>query len=168
MAGGVRATGLIFNGSDDSQHAVPAADAINAKAVGTIEARQRLRLIVTAVAGLRFLIEDVADFRGIGRVADPPLLVEDADFYHAGLVGDGLDGVVESLAIVAQHVVRGAAIDHIAHPLGAGQRALLQVLPMQPDNEKTQQTEHQRHRDRQQENKFHADAVRPVGTMFHR
>src|ERR1035438_8748039 len=110
---GVGATGLIFDGGDDSQHTLPAT-AINTKAVGAIQARQRLRLSVTAVAGLGRLVEDVADLRWIGGVADPPLLVKDADLDHAGLVLHGVNGVVESLAIVAQHVVGGAVLDYVA------------------------------------------------------
>ncbi len=143
MAVGVRAAGLIFDGSDNSQHALPAI-AINAKAVGAIQARQRLRLSVAAVAGLRRLVENVADFRWIGGVADPPLLVKDAHLDHAGLVRHGLDRVVESLAIVAQHVVGGAALDYIADPLGAGQRGCFQVLAMQSDIQVSEKGEDRR------------------------
>src|ERR1035441_3825351 len=94
VAVGVGAARLIFDGSDNSQHPLPAV-AIDAKAVGAIQARQWLRLGMAAIAGLRRLIEDVADFRWISGVADPPLLVKDAHLDHAGLVRHGLDRVVE-------------------------------------------------------------------------
>src|ERR1700690_725713 len=130
---GVGATGLILEGSDYSQHMLSAGVAINSKAIGTIQARQRLRLRVAAVKGPALLVEDMADFRRIGGVADPALLVKNAHLDHAGFIGDGLDGVVKSLAIVMQHVVSGAAADDIADPLSAGQGSCFQVLPMQSD-----------------------------------
>src|SRR5271169_6154630 len=102
---GVGAARLILDGSDNSQHTMPAAIAINAKAVGAIQARQRLRLRVTSIAGLGCLIENMADFFRIGGVTDSPLLVKDGELDHARLVRHGLDRVVESLAVVAQHVV---------------------------------------------------------------
>ena len=133
--------------------------AINAKAVGTIQARQRLRLVVAAVAGLGRLVENVADFLGIGGVADPPLLVKDAHLDHAGLVGHGLNGVVESLAIVAQHVVGGAALDHVADPLGAGQGGGFQMLAMQSDIQVSEKSEDDDHDRQQRTDQLRTDAV---------
>ena len=43
VAGGIGAGRLVFNGSDDAQDAL-LAGAINAKTVGPVQARQRLRL----------------------------------------------------------------------------------------------------------------------------
>src|SRR5271157_5310624 len=138
---GIGAAGPVFDGSDDSQHTLPAVAAINTETVGTIEARQRLGLIVAAITGFSLLVDDVADFREIGGVADPALLVEDAYLDHAGFIGHGLYRVVESLAIVAQHVIRGAVIDDIADPLGAGQSGRFKVLAMQLDIQISQQAE---------------------------
>src|SRR5580704_2216949 len=146
MAFSIRAARLIFDRGDNSEYPVPAAVAINAKAVGAIQAGQRLRLSVAAIAGLGRLVENVANFGRVGRVADPPLLIKDSYLDHAGLVRHGLDRVVESLAIVAQHVVRRAAPDYIADSFRAGQRGGFQMLAMKADDEKTQQTENQRHR----------------------
>ena len=157
--------GLIFDGSDDSQHAVPAAIAINAKAVRTIQPRQRLRLSVAAVAGLGRLVENVADFGWIGGVADPPLLVKDAHLDHAGLVRHGLNRVVEPFAIVAQHVVRGAALDYIADPLGAGQRGRFQMLAVQSDIQISEQREDDDHHRQQRTNQLRTDAVTSAASI---
>src|ERR1035438_7285516 len=141
---GVGTTGLIFDRSDNSQHTL-AATAINTKAVGAIQARQRLRLSVTAVAGLGRLVEDVADLGWIGGVADTPMLVKNAHLGHTGLGGNGLNRVVEPLAIVAQHVVGGAAPDYVATPLGAGQRGCFQMLAMQSDIQVSEKSEDDDH-----------------------
>src|SRR3984885_9323723 len=133
MARGVRASKLIFNGSDNSEHPLPAAVAVNAKAVRAIQARQRLRLGMAAEAGLGGFVEDMADFRRISRVADRPLSIKNADLDHARFGGGGLNRGGESLAIVAQHVVSRAAFDYVADALGTGQRGCFQVLAMQSD-----------------------------------
>src|ERR1700678_2189360 len=145
MASGVRASKLIFEGSDNSEHPVAAAVAVNTKTVRPIQARQRLRLGMAAVAGLGGFVEDMADFRRISRVAYRPLSIKNADLDHARFVGDGLNRVVESLAIVAQHVIRGAALDYIADSLGAGQRGCFQMLAMQSDIQISEQRENHDH-----------------------
>src|SRR5208337_5093337 len=76
VAVGVGTTGLILDGSDNSEHTLSVSAAINAKAVGAIQARQRLRLVMAAIAGLRLLVEHMADFGRIGGVANPSLLVQ--------------------------------------------------------------------------------------------
>ena len=115
---------------------------------------------MAAVAGLGRLVEDVVHFRCIGGVADPALLVKDAHLDHAGLVGHGLNGVVEAFAIVAQHVVGGAALDHIADPLGAGQRGCFQMLAVQSDIQISEQSEDDDHHRQQRPDQFRTDAVR--------
>src|SRR5271170_6765068 len=97
VAAGIGATRLIFDGGDNSQYSVPAAIAINAKAVGTVQAGQGLSLIVAAVAGLRRLVENMADFGGVGGITDSPLRVKDSHLDHAGIVRHGPDRVVEPL-----------------------------------------------------------------------
>src|SRR5450755_3616584 len=99
MAFCIRATGPIFDGCDNAEYALAAGIAVNAEAVGTIQARQRLGLIVTAVAGLSFFIENVAYFRRVGGVADPALLVKDAHLDHARFIRDALDRVVKTGAV---------------------------------------------------------------------
>src|SRR5271166_1043207 len=139
MAGGVRATGLVFDGSDDAHDARAAIGAINTKAIRTIQARQRLRSYMTAVAGLGGLVEDVIYFGGIGRVADPAFGIEDSHLDHAGFVRNGLNGVVEPLAVVAQHEVSGVALDYVTHTVRAGQRGGFQVPALQSNVEISQQ-----------------------------
>ena len=129
VATGIGAVGLIFDGGDNSQHPLTGT-AINAKAVGAIQTRQRLRLRVAAIAGLSALVENSADFLRIRGIADPAFLVKNAYLHHARLVRYGLDRTVEALAIVAQHVVDGGAPDDIADPLGVG---CFQVLAMESD-----------------------------------
>src|ERR1700685_2452963 len=126
MASGVRASKLIFEGSDNSEPRGAPAVAVNTKTVRPIQARQRLRLGMAAVAGLGGFVEDMADFRPVSRVADRPLSIKNAELDHARFVGDGLNRVVESLAIVAQHVVSRAAFDYVADALGTGQRGCFQ------------------------------------------
>src|SRR5208282_470844 len=156
---GVGATGLIFDGSDNSEHALPIGAAINAKAIGTIQARQRLGLGVAAITGLPLLVEDVADFRRIGGVADPSLLVKDADLDHAGLIRDGFDGVVETFSIVSQHVISCAAADDIADPLGACQGGGFQILAMQSDIQVSEESEDDEHDRKQRPDQFCANAL---------
>ena len=59
MAGGVGARGLVLDGSDHAQHA-RVVGAIDAEAVGTLQKRERLGLLVTAVAGLGILVDGAA------------------------------------------------------------------------------------------------------------
>ena len=114
---------------------------------------------MAAVAGLGGLVEDVADFGGVGGVADSALAIEDAHLGDAGLFGDGLNGVVKSLAIVVQHVVRGAASDHVADPFGAGQGGGFEVLAMQSDIEVSENCEDDEHDGEQGTDQLRADAV---------
>jgi hypothetical protein len=81
----------------------------------------------------------MVEFGRISRVGDPAFFVEDANLGHAGLIRESADGAVQTLAVVAQHVVRRTACDDIADPLRTQQRRLLQMLPVQADVEVTQQ-----------------------------
>ena len=85
VAGGVRARGLILDRSDNAQHAGFRGVAINAKAIGAIQPRQRLRLGVAGIAGFGGLIDHVVLFGRIGGVGDSAFLIEDADLLHARL-----------------------------------------------------------------------------------
>src|SRR5579864_4038724 len=125
VAGSIRARGLILDGSNDTEYAGPPAVAVDAKAVGTVEPRQRLRLRMARIAGLTFFVDDMIEFRCVRGVGDPAFLIEDANLYHAGLAGHGLDRVVEAFAVVAQHVLGGAARDDVADSLSAEQSHLL-------------------------------------------
>ena len=114
---------------------------------------------MTAVAGFPRLVEDVADFGWISGVADPPLLVKDAHLDHAGLVLHGVNRVVESLAIVAQHVVGGAVLDYVADPLRADQGGGLQVLAMQSDIQVSEKGEDDDHHRQERPDQLCTDAV---------
>ena len=116
---------------------------------------------VAAVTGLAFFVEHVADFRCIGGVADPALLVKDPYFDHARLVRHGLNRVVQSLAIVTQHVVGCAAVDDIAKAFGASQRGGFQILAMQPDIQISEQAENHKHDHKQRPDQFCADTIEP-------
>ena len=63
MTGGVGTGGLIFDRSDDAEHARMVV-AINAEAVGALEQGERLGLLVTSVAGFGILIDGAPDLRG--------------------------------------------------------------------------------------------------------
>jgi len=159
----VRARGLILDRRDDSEDPLPAAIAINAEAVRPVQACQGLRLRVTGVAGLALLVDDVADFARIGRVADTSLLVKHAYPHHAGLVADRFHDLVQAFAIVVHHVVAGAALDHVADPLGAAQNGGFQMLAMQPDVEITQQAKNRHQCQQQQRDELGAQAVAQAG-----
>jgi hypothetical protein len=76
-----------------------------------------------------------------------------------------LNGVVKSLAIVAQHVIRGAASDHVADPLGAGQGGGFEVLAMQSDIQVSENCEDDEHDGEQGTDQLRADAVsQPLGS----
>src|SRR5205085_4737540 len=135
MAICIGATGLILDGGDDSQYACAAAIAINAEAVWPVELGHGLGLRMAPVTGFRVLVDDVADLGGIGGVADTSFLVENADANHARLVANGVHDLVKTIAIVAHHVIGGAALDHVADSFGAAESRSLEVLAVQANAE---------------------------------
>ena len=101
---------------------------------------------MAAVTSFRILIHDVADFGRIGRVADSAITIENPHAHHAGLVRDRAHYVIQPLAVIAQHVISGAPLDHVADPLGAGERGRFQVLAMQPRIQVSEKRENDDHR----------------------
>ena len=85
---------------------------------------------------------------GSSGVADDALGVHDAHPHDAGLVGHVDHHFVEAVAVILEHVVRGAAAQHLALLLGADEGGGFQVLLVQPDAEVTQQREHHQHSDK--------------------
>jgi len=65
VAGGIRASGLVFDGSNDAENARASAVAVNAEAIGSIQSRERLRLRMASIAGFSSLIHHMIDFGGI-------------------------------------------------------------------------------------------------------
>src|SRR3954452_21624371 len=123
----IRAARPVLNGSDNPQYPQPATP-INTKPVRTFQASQRLRLRVTSVASLSSFVYAMVDLGRIGGIADSPLLVEDPHADHARFVGDGAHEVVQSFAVVAQHVVRGAALDNVTDAFCADEGSCFKVL----------------------------------------
>src|SRR5579864_7525975 len=91
---------LILDRCNDPEHSLPARVAIDPEAIWSIEFREWLGLNMAAVASLGAFIDDVAEFRRIGRVADPPFLVEDADPHHSRLIRHRSHGVIHAFAVV--------------------------------------------------------------------
>src|SRR5436309_8550870 len=114
MAACIGARRLILNWSNNPQNTSAAAVAKDAKAVRTVQPGQRLRLGMAPITGFRALIDDVVEFRWVGRIGDLPFFVKDANLRHAGLIGNGADRPIESFTVVAQHVFSGAALNDIA------------------------------------------------------
>src|SRR3954466_5428226 len=113
VACGVGTGGLIFQRRDDAQDAFAICALVEAKTIGAVQLSEGPTARVTGVTSFGRLVHDVIDLGGIARVTNPAFLVEDAYLDHAGLIGHGADGVIETLAIIAQHVVGGAAADDI-------------------------------------------------------
>src|ERR1700745_1508650 len=115
---------------------------------------------MAAVAGLGALVDDVAEFSWLLLIADPPLLVEDADPYHPRLIRHGRHGVIHASTIVPQHVVGSAALDDIADKLGAGEGCRLEVLAVQLNVEISEKSKNNDHYQKQQADQLGAKAVR--------
>ena len=128
MARRIRAGRLIFNGGDDSEDAMAAAIAVDPEAVGALEPGESLRLGMAAVTSLSGFIHDMILLAYIRGVGNPAVLVEDANLFDPRLSRDGLNGVIQAVSVVAQHVFTGAALDGIADALGGLKRVLLQML----------------------------------------
>jgi hypothetical protein len=156
VAARVRTGGLILNRTDDSKNARTSASAVDPKSIWTFQARQWLRLCVTAIASLGSLIDYVVVFRAVGRVRDPSLLIEDANFFHARLAGHRLHRAVQPFTIVSEHVIRCAVLDDIAHALRAEKRVLFEMLSMQPNVEVAKQRKYGRHRRQKQQDELRA------------
>src|SRR5581483_669989 len=105
---------------------------------------------MTAIAGFRLHIDCMAEFRTIGRIADAPIAVENAHPNHAGLRTNGGDQLMQAVAVVTQHVRRGAALDDIAYPLGAEKRRRFQMTPMQAHCEKAEKGKNSNYRKKQE------------------
>ena len=151
MAGGVGASGLVLDRSNDAQDASACCVAVDAKTVRAIHARQGLRLRMACVTGFRSFIDHMILFGRIGRISDPAFLVKDPYLFHAGLSSHRLNGAVQPLTVVPKHVVGRAVLDDIADTLRAEQCVLLQMLPVQANVEIAQQREDQHHRTEQEE-----------------
>src|SRR5579863_1505371 len=159
VAGGVCACWLIFDRSNNAENSRASGVAVNAKPVRTVHSCQWLRLRVARVTCFSGLIDDVILFGRISCIRDPPFLVEDPDLFHSRLGGHGLNRPVKPFSVVPQHVVRGAMLDYVAYSFRAQQRVLLQMLPVQPDIEVSQQGEDRHHRAEQEDVQLGAQAA---------
>ena len=109
------------------------------KRSGRFELCERRCLGVTGIAGFGVLIDLPVNLFRVGGEADLAFLVDDADVLHPGLIRHRADDLVEAGAIVAHHVMRGAALDYVALALGGKQRGGFQVLPVQPNVDEAEQ-----------------------------
>ena len=114
---------------------------------------------MAAVAGFGVLIDGAVDFRRIGGVTDVALAIEDAKANHTRLAGHGGNGMMQTFAIVAQHVVGGVAADDVADALGTQQGCGLQMLALQPDGQITKQPKNHQHGAQKQNNQLGSKAV---------
>src|SRR5690348_6508914 len=114
---------------------------------------------MAAVTSLGILVDDVADFAGFRGVADPALLVKDADTNDAGLIADSAHDLVQAVAVVAHHVVGRTALDDVADALCGSQRRCLEMPAVQADVEIPEQSEDDHQGEGQKRNKFGAQAV---------
>ena len=108
---------------------------VHAKTVGALEQCRGFDCSWHAVTSLSIFVYASAHFVRRGRVADDALRIHDADPHHARLVGHVDHHFVQAGAVVLQHVMRGAATQHLALLLGADQGSRFQVLAVQPDAE---------------------------------
>ncbi|PYP82089.1 MAG: hypothetical protein DMF61_27415 [Blastocatellia bacterium AA13] len=96
---------------------------------------------VASITGFRVLVDSATDLAHIAGVADPALLIEHPHAHHARFIGHRAHHLVERLAIVAQHVVAGTALDDVTDALGRSESSGLEVLPMKPNVEIAEKTE---------------------------
>ena len=96
---------------------------------------------MASITGFRVLVDSATDLAHIAGVADPALLIEHPHAHHARFIGHRAHHLVERLAIVAQHVVAGTALDDVTDALGRGESSCLEVLPMKPNVEIAEKTE---------------------------
>ena len=120
------AGGRIFDGVDDAKRALAIGKPIGAKICLMSEMRRALPGRRQSCAFM-LLVHVFVHLGGIGGKTDAALIVDDADADHSGLVGHFRDDVVEAVALVAQHVVGGVALDDAAGAGGIGQSVSLQV-----------------------------------------
>jgi hypothetical protein len=77
-------------------------------------------------------VDNAADFRLFTREPDLSLLIEDADPLDTAFLSHVANGLVQSLSVVAQHLIASAAHDQIADPLRARQNEFFGILPPEP------------------------------------
>ena len=161
MAGRIAARRLVFYGGDDGDYPL-ISRAIEAETVGAVEFGERLRLAMAHVTLLGALIDKLPQLVA-GREADSPLRIDDPYAHHARFVGEGIDSMVQGITIVAQHVVRHAALDRVAQSVGIRQRRRLQMMPVQADIDEPQHAKGKHQRRNQQQNELGADvAAQPI------
>ncbi len=65
---------------------------------------------MAGITGFFLLVEHLADVGRVGRKDDLAFLVENADLFDAFLTADGVDGVIQHIGLVLEHVVFCAAL----------------------------------------------------------
>ena len=157
MASCIGTRRLVLDGGDNAEHAASIGP-IHPEAVGAIEARQRLRFRVAAVAGFGALIDGVAHLGRRRGVADHALRIHDANPHHARLVGHVQHHFVQADAVVVQHVMRSAAAQDFALLLGADQSRVFQMFALVLNAEVAEQPEDDDHDHEDRDHQFCADA----------
>src|SRR5208283_6044200 len=110
VAFGIAAGGSILNGVDDAKGALAIGEPVGAKVLLDVGDAQRVPGH-GSIMGLHVLVHVLVHLGGIGRKADAALIIDDADADHSGLIRHFGDDVIEAIALIAQHVVGGVALD---------------------------------------------------------
>ncbi len=96
-------------------------------------------------------IDELIHLRGIGRKTDAPSIIDDSNAHHPRLMRHVRDDVVETVALVAQHIVRSIPLDNVAHAASIRERGALQVFSVKLDVQIAEYAEHNGHRRNKQQ-----------------
>ncbi len=99
----------------------------------------------------------VDEFVHLGRVrreTDASPVVDDADTHHSRLLRQFRDDVIETVTLIAQHVVGGISFDDVAHSCGVSEGRAFQMLSMKLNIQIAEHSEYDSHRGDQQQEQF--------------
>jgi hypothetical protein len=148
----------VFNWRNHAKRAFSAGQRIGAKRLFSVRVAIRGGADRQLVGNLQILVHRLAHLGRIGGKADAAAIIDDANAHHPRLVGHVGNNVVQAVALVAQHVVGGVALDHAAYTCRIVQGGAFEVPAVQFNIEIAQQAKHNRHRRDQQEQQFRAQA----------
>ncbi|MHC1745152.1 MAG: hypothetical protein AB9873_19275 [Syntrophobacteraceae bacterium] len=83
----------------------------------------------------RVLVDQAVHLGLVGRVDDLPDVIENPHFLDGLLLPDGVDGLVQPVGGVEQHVGAGGKLDGVAQEIDVSDHLLDELLPLVLDGE---------------------------------
>ena len=88
---------------------------------------------MAGIALLRRLVDHGPHFLSVGRVDDLPQVIEYANFLDALLGTKGVDGAMQSLRLVLEHIVAHTSFDGLTNETGVPYYLLYQLISLGVD-----------------------------------